>query len=515
MKKSEIVLINHQGLKLVAGIQVQTPTPPIGLAYIGSYIKKHGYDYTAIDACGEALSQVRKVEPNSDLMIQGLTPKEVINKVPKDVKVVGLTALFSHAWFLARNIAFDIKKLYPNCIIVVGGEHPTALPENTLQKNDSIDVVVLGEGEETFLNLIECIDKNLDYRNVKGIAYKNENGNIIMNERRTRITNIDDIPYPDWDNWSINEYIDHQQITGVNLGRGIPILGTRGCPYDCTFCSNDRMWTKRFIMRSPKNLVDEMEFMKKKYNVTAFSFMDSTFIINNKKIIDFCEELIKRDIGVSYQLPAGTRCEAINQELVNFLAKSGLEKLSLAPESGSEEIRNIIKKKINYKKFIEVVKMLSKSKISVGCFIVIGFPEDNKKTIWQTIQLIFKLAALGVDDITVSQFTPYPGSVLYDGLVEKKVFDGNLEEISDIVSFYTKKWRSYSDQLSPTFTHYIMFFMFIEFYLISFLLRPWKPIGNFIKYIFTGVEKANYVRFITEMLFTRKKFGTNLNKNDL
>ena len=422
MKKSEIVLINHQGLKLVAGIQVQTPTPPIGLAYIGSYIKKHGYDYTAIDACGEALSQVRKVEPNSDLMIQGLTPKEVINKVPKDVKVVGLTALFSHAWFLARNIAFDIKKLYPNCIIVVGGEHPTALPENTLQKNDSIDVVVLGEGEETFLNLIECIDKNLDYRNVKGIAYKNENGNIIMNERRTRITNIDDIPYPDWDNWSINEYIDHQQITGVNLGRGIPILGTRGCPYECTFCSNDRMWTKRFIMRSPKNLVDEMEFMKKKYNVTAFSFMDSTFIINNKKIIAFCEELIKRDIGVSYQLPAGTRCEAINQELVNFLAKSGLEKLSLAPESGSEEIRNIIKKKINYKKFIEVVKMLSKSKISVGCFIVIGFPEDNKKTIWQTIQLIFKLAALGVDDITVSQFTPYPGSVIYEELLKKVGF---------------------------------------------------------------------------------------------
>jgi len=280
---------------------------------------------------------------------------------------------------LNKNIAFDIKKLYPNCIIVVGGEHPTALPENTLQKNDFIDVIILGEGEETFLNLIECIDKNLDYRNVKGIAYKNENGNIVTNERRTRITNIDDIPYPDWDNWSINEYIDHQQITGVNLGRGIPILGTRGCPYDCTFCSNDRMWTKRFIMRSPKNIVDEMEFMKKKYNVTAFSFMDSTFIINNKKVIAFCEELIKRDISVSYQLPAGTRCEAINQELVNFLEKSGLEKLSLAPESGSEEIRKIIKKKIDYKKFIEAVKMLSKSKISVGCFIVIGFPEDNKK----------------------------------------------------------------------------------------------------------------------------------------
>ena len=121
MKKSEIVLINHQGLKLVAGIQVQTPTPPIGLAYIGAYIKKYGYDYTAIDACGETLSEVRKVEPDSDLLIQGLTLKEVINKMPKDVKIVGLTALFSHAWFLARNIAEEVKKLYPDCIIIVGG----------------------------------------------------------------------------------------------------------------------------------------------------------------------------------------------------------------------------------------------------------------------------------------------------------------------------------------------------------------------------------------------------------
>ena len=150
LKKSEIVLVNHQGLKLVAGIQVQTPTPPIGLAYIGGYIKKYGYDYTPIDACGEALSKVRKIDSESDLLIQGLTSQEVLNKVPKDVKIVGLTSLFSHAWFLARNIALDIKKLYPNCKIVVGGEHPTAIPENTLQ-NDFIDVVILGEGEETFL----------------------------------------------------------------------------------------------------------------------------------------------------------------------------------------------------------------------------------------------------------------------------------------------------------------------------------------------------------------------------
>ena len=259
-------------------------------------------------------------------------------------------------------------------------------------------------------------------------------------------------------------------------------------------------------MRSPEKIVDEMEFMKKKYNVRAFSFMDSTFIVNNRKVIEFCEALIRRNLGVVYQLPAGTRCEAINQELVNVLAKSGLEKLALAPESGSEEIRNIIKKKINYSKFINAIKMLNKSKITVGCFIVIGFPEDNKKTLWLTSKMIFKLALLGVDDITVSQFTPYPGSEIYDELMERKELEGNLEEVSDIISFYSKRLRSYSKHLSPKFTHYAMYFMFTQFYVVSFLVRPWRPIINFFNYIFNNVEKANYIRFLSEMFVTRKKF---------
>ena len=120
--------------------------------------------------------------------------------------------------------------------------------------------------------------------------------------------------------------------------------------------------------------------------------------------------------------------------------------------------------------------------------------------------MIFKLALLGVDDITVSQFTPYPGSEIYDELMERKELEGNLEEVSDIISFYSKRLRSYSKHLSPKFTHYVMYFMFTQFYMVSFLVRPWRPIINFFNYIFNNVEKANYIRFLSEMFVTRKKF---------
>jgi len=158
--------------------------------------------------------------------------------------------------------------------------------------------------------------------------------------------------------------------------------------------------------------------------------------------------------------------------------------------------------------------MLNKSRITVGCFIVIGFPEDNKKTLWLTSKMIFKLALLGVDDINVAQFTPYPGSEIYDELLKKKELEGNLEEASDIISFYTIRSRSYSKHLSPKFTHYVMYFMFTQFYVISFLIRPWRPIINFFNYIFNNVEKANYIRFLSEILFTRKKFTKGFTNSD-
>lgn len=509
MLKDEIVLINHQGLKLSSGIQIQSPSPPIGMAYIGAYLKQNGLDYFGIDACGEALTKVRRIEPGSDLLMQGLSNKEIINKIPKNVKIIGLTSLFSHAWFLVRDIAKEIKINFPNCKIVIGGEHPSAQIKETLQY-DFIDYVVVGEGEETFLELVKKLIQKEKVINLEGIAFKNSNGEIVETPRRKRKTNIDDLPYPDWDSWSINEYIDHSQVSGISLGRGIPILGSRGCPYECTFCSNLDMWTKRFIMRDPKQLVDEMEFMKKKYNVNSFHFMDSTFIVNNKKLISFCKELIDRNLNISYQLPAGTRCEAINYELVDVLGKSGLKNLALAPESGSEVIRKVIKKQLNYKHFLKAARLLSKSNITVGCFIVIGFPEDNLKSMLDTYKMIFSLAIIGIDDLTVSQFTPYPGSLYYDDLKDKGLIHGNLEEASEIVSFYSKRMRSYSEEITSKKLYFFMISMFSFFYLLSFMIRPWRPIMNIVNFLRTRSENARYVRFFSEIFFTRKKWVSNI-----
>jgi radical SAM superfamily enzyme YgiQ (UPF0313 family) len=257
-------------------------------------------------------------------------------------------------------------------------------------------------------------------------------------------------------------------------------------------------------MRDGKSITDEMEYMKNKYKVVGFSFMDSTFIINRGKTLEFCQELIERGLNISYQLPAGTRCEAFDEELAFALEQSGLKNFALAPESAAEEILKAIKKQIKLNNFFQAVRIIKKTKITVGCFIVIGFPEDTQETLKKSLTMIRRLALMGIDDITVSKFTPYPGSPYYKDFVTKGIIKEQLDSLSDIISFYSMHSRSYCDELTPKQLHSWMLWMFLNFYVISFITRPLKVIKNFWDYFFKGIENARYMRFFTEIFFLRR-----------
>lgn len=502
-----ITLINHPGLKMVQGIQIQTPSPSIGLAYIGAAVRASGRDYCGIDACGENLDQIYEGDDPS-ILIQGLTPEEILARIPKQTTLFGFTCLFSHAWPLVADLGRRIRQAFPNALMVAGGEHPTALPQQALMSR-VFDVVVMGEGEETFIDLIEHHEKAKDFKNISGIAYLNEKGDLVKNPARSRIKDIDHIPYPDWDSWSLPAYIDHHQVTGLNLAtRSMPILGSRGCPYACTFCSNEHMWTRRYIFRDAKSLVDEMQFMKEKYGVDGFNFMDSTFVVSKAKIGRFCEALIERKLNISYQLPAGTRCEAIDENLAQLLEKSGLMNLALAPESGSTAIRKIIQKQVDLDDLFQAIAALKKTKITIGCFFVIGFPEETKATLRETLKLIYRLALAGVDDVTVSKFTPYPGTLYAERLSAEGLYDNRLEELKNVISFYSNEGRSYCKNLTFKEIHQTMNWMFMNFYILSFLLRPWRIVRNFFIYFSEGRENTRYMRFVSEILFLRRRWRT-------
>ena len=513
-----IALVNHQGLKVMKGLQLQSPAPSIGLAYLGAYLKQHGLDYEAIDACGLALDRIVAYERNPDVYVQGLSVDAILMRLPDDARIVGMTCLFSHCWPLVVKIAQEIRRVRPKAFLVAGGEHPTALPETAL-RDGLFDVVVMGEGEETFLELCRCVLEEREWRGVHGLAYWAE-GRVTPAPPRSRMIQIDQLPYPDWDRWCLEAYIEHGQTAGINLGRQMPILGSRGCPFDCKFCSSAGMWTQRYVMRGPKSLVDEMQYMKEKYRATGFTFMDSTFVIHRGKTLAFARELIARGLNVTYQLPAGTRCEAFDAELAQALSDSGLRNFAFAPESGSIEILNSVRKKVNLQKLEQAICAVLRTRTTVCCFIVIGFPEDTHATLMKTLGLVRRLARLGVHDLTVSQFTPYPGSDYFRELRVRGLLSRDLSELDDVIDFFSSKGRSYSEAITAPQLYRWMLCLYVNFYVLSFLTHPVRLIKNLYEFLVHGIENTRYMRlagelFVRRGIWEKKATRQNMSREDL
>lgn len=253
---SMITLINPPGIKTFSGFQMQTPNPPIGLAYIAAALKEEGFAYHVIDGTGEGLDVVRPYPDRSDFMVQGLPLKEIVERIPAETGVVGIGCMFSTLWPLTQRLACAVRERFPQALLV------------------------LGEGEETFVKLLHAHAAGEPFGDIPGLAFRERAANdgssalVIKTGLSPRQRSVDTIPLPDWDSLPIEQYIKRHQINGVNLGRSMPILGTRGCPFQCTFCSNPGMWTQRWFARDPRLLVDEMALNVDKYGVTNFDFQD-------------------------------------------------------------------------------------------------------------------------------------------------------------------------------------------------------------------------------------------------
>ena len=499
-----IVLINAPGLKSFSGLQMHTPNPPLGLAYIAGAVKDAGYAYTVIDGTGEALDSISPYPLRNDFMIQGLSFDQIAARIPVDTKIIGLSCMFSTLWPLTRDLAGHIRKSFPDALMTLGGEHGTAVPELAL-RSSVFDVVLQGEGEETFLLLARAIAAGEQWHNIPGIAYLDHDA-YKSNGLAARNRDIDEIPVPDWDSFPIEEYISRHQINGANLGRSMPLLSTRGCPYQCTFCSSPNMWTTRYVPRDPVKVADEIELYKTKYNIVNVDFQDLTAVVKRKWVIQFCNELIKRQLNVTWQMPSGTRSEVFDEEVADLLYKSGCRALAFAPESGAPEILEKIKKQVDLDKMMIAMRIAVKRGFKLSCFIVIGFPDDTPATLRKTLSLIRRMALLGVHDVSVSKFVPYPGSVLFKRLQQEGHIAVDDEFFLSPMDFYTQKAPSYSPHLTTKELYFAMLWMFTNFYIISFACRPIRTAHILLKAVVMGTEETRFAKWLNDILFVRRRW---------
>ena len=449
-------------------------TPPLGLTYVAGALREAGFQVQFIDAVGESLD-TRHPAPN-DCFLYGLSLEQIVDRIDPESEIIGVAFGFSFEWPVGRNLVNEIRKKFPQTLLIGGGEHVTAVPDQSLAES-ALDIGVLGEGEETAVEIATVFaEGRLDPASIEGIVYQDQNGDVVATSRRPRKLEIDTVPLPAWDLTPIENYLDRGYGFGVNRGRSMPMMASRGCPYQCTFCSNPSMWTTRWIPRDADLLLDEMQSYIDRYNVQNFDFYDLTAIVKKNWIVDFCQKIEQRGMNFTWQLPSGTRSEAIDGEVAALLFKSGCRNMSYSPESGSPSVLTRIKKKITGESVIESIKACYVNGMNIKTNIIFGFPGETYREIFQSYRFIMRMALAGAYDISVWAFSPYPGSELFSEISEQQEMKMDDPYYDSLRSYAdASKTVSYSKHFSDQRLKTLRFFGTVLFYLTSWVRRPIRP----------------------------------------
>jgi anaerobic magnesium-protoporphyrin IX monomethyl ester cyclase len=480
---AHVTLIRPPVVAPIDTVNQQVGTPPLGLAYLAGSLKSQGHEITSIDALGEDVHRITRLANINvrDIQIYGINMDAIISKIPGDTDLIGVSCMFSNEWLYARHLINKIRVNFPHVPIIAGGEHITAESYRSMLSTPALTACALGEGEETIVDLVRTLVKGKDLSEVHGIAYFDESGSYRKTERRLRIKEVDDIPLPCWDGIPLHNYLDAGLGNGTLQKRAMPMLASRGCPYQCTFCSSPSMWGIRWISRNPQLVVAEIKSYIRQFNINHVDFNDLTTVINREWIIAFCKLLISEDLGITWSMSSGTRSEALDYEVLSYMKKAGVERVTYAPESGSIKTLERIQKKVRPARMAKSIR----SSVRVGIFskanFIFGLPDQTKYEVLESIGFVTKLCFLGMYDIAITHFVPYPGSHLFESLVRDGKLKTNeayeeflLENVSTKVTGM-KSWSKYiPDWSMPLWVIGTIAY----FYALQYIIRPHRLFGS-------------------------------------
>ncbi len=469
-----ICLIHPPGFIAPKSLSYFEPIPPLGLAYIAGSLKAKGFPLQVIDAAGEAFEQRLPQQTTvGEIVAIGLTHSQIVDRIDHGTEIVGIANTFLHEWKFISELIPLIRKKFPTALLLMGGENTTGMWKQILETTPDLNLCVLGEGEETLLEVIAAHTQQKPLSSISGIAFA-KNGIAIKTIPHARTQAINAIPAPAWDLFPLENYFKRGINGGVFRGRSLPMLTSRGCPFQCTFCSSPQMWTTKYISREPALVVDEIATYQQHYGVENIDINDLTSFFSKKWILKFCEEVEKRQLKFTWQLPSGSRSEAIDPETARALYRSGCRNFAFAPESGSPRLLKEKKKAVNLEKLLVAAKNALKGGMKVNVNIVMGFMGETWRDLLQSYLFTIRLAFAGVHTVAVTSFHPYPGSEDFEQL-EK---EGKIE-FNDRYLFASLLRSGAVDKIyNPNYTRRTLIFaqylFLLTFFSLQFLLRPWR-----------------------------------------
>jgi anaerobic magnesium-protoporphyrin IX monomethyl ester cyclase len=471
---ARVTLIRPNTVVFPKSLSWYGPVPPIGMAYVAATLRQGGHDVQVIDSAGEAIDRATDFDsPVGRLRRIGLPIEEIVERIHPDAQLVGITHMFLHEWPHIRDLAEAIRAARPEAVIIVGGENATAFWPWMFEQTDAIDACVLGEGEVTALDVADRVANGEPLTGQPGLATRVD-GEVVDGGLTTRLTTrrIPEVPRPAWDLFPLDSYWEYADFFGVDRGRSLPIIATRGCPYKCSFCSSPQMWTTRYVAREPEDVADEIADYVHRYGVNSINFADLTAITKRKWTLAFCDALEARELDITWQLPVGTRAEALDREVLQRLWDTGCRNIAYAPEAGGQRMLDVYDKRVDLE---HVLRSIADAK-AVGLVskvnIIIGHPEERWGDVLRSLRFLVRAGRAGANDAAVMMFGPYPGSADW-----KKLVDAGELEIDEAYHYVALSWASsvhdsYNARMSPRQLRWAQMFMLCTFYGVANVLRP-------------------------------------------
>jgi radical SAM superfamily enzyme YgiQ (UPF0313 family) len=380
---------------------------PTGVCSLHAFLRNAGYNTVLANLSAWSTTEIKQ-------QLSDLKPD-----------IIGISQ-WTHNRHASMELARLVRNEVPDSTIVMGGAHATFSCSDILRKGSPVDCVVLGEGEETLLEIVRSCEKDLEWREVHGIAYYDDR-EIVYTSPRAPLQNLDQLPYT-------SRFLEH------SIGVDIPlqsefIITTRGCPSACYFCSSPRFWERKVRFRSPENIVNEIELIQSKYGLIYFSLRDDTFTADRTRTIEFCRLLLERRLYVLWNCQS--RVSTLDEELLVWMKRAGCECIQLGVESGSQRILTQLGKTITSAQVEKAAGLIRKVGINLSIYLITDVPGETEDDVRQTIELVRRIRP---NDGYVSPLAFFPGTRLFEEAVASGRVGRNIFEINtDTAVFAVEK----------------------------------------------------------------------------
>ncbi len=389
------------------GKRMPPSAPSLGLAYIAAVLEENDIAVKLLDARGEHLEL-----------------EEIKNEIREyGPQVVGITCI-TPTFGISIEIAKAVKEISRDILLVMGGPHVSATAGEILEKYSVVDIAAVGEGEYTMLEIAE--QKELD--TIDGIVFRKD-GEIRWTKKRRLIKELDSIPFPSRHFYDLDNY--HQPLHEVYGEPLTTILSSRGCPFDCTFCSSQITFGRGTRFRSAENVLEEMDMLIEKYNIKGVKFADDTFSLNRERLETLCKGIKKRGI---YWI-GNARVDTLDKELLTLMKDSNCKMLLFGIETGDLDILKEYKKGTSLEQAREVMKWANQLKLDTAATFIFGAPLETKETIERTIEYAKELSPTYANFFILS---PYPGTEIHERMERE-----GMMNLSDWTEVKSPKYENY------------------------------------------------------------------------